>query len=140
MSIFWSIDHSRRMVHGTAEGVLHLKDVEEYLDGMLQAATLSYCKMLDLSQCSSALSMEDVRSLAMRLNSFRTAGAMGPAAIVVGSHEVYEQVLAFGSMTAGKRPLKLFRESREAENWLFTEPLRTASLLDATDALPPPPR
>jgi len=122
MPIAWAIDHAARIVVGTADGRLGLKEVEGYLDGMAQTATLSYRKLLDLTQCAPELSQEDLTSLGARVNAYRVEGAMGPAAIVVASEEAYQQARRFGELTAARRSLKIFRELGDAYRWLGTEP------------------
>lgn len=122
MPILWAIDHPTRLVVATAKGVLRLKDIEDYLEGMALAATLSYRKLFDMTQCSPALSKEDMFALGARVRDFNSMGAMGPAAIVAASDETYQQARLIESFAVADRPLKIFRELQTARDWLDAEP------------------
>jgi hypothetical protein len=128
MPIVWAIDHAMRMVVGTAEGRLGVAEVEDYLDGMARTATLSYRKLLDLTQCSPSLSKDDVIALGARVNTYRVEDGMGPAAVVATSEEAYRQIQLFGELTSARRPLKVFRELREARQWLSATPATAATI------------
>lgn len=118
MPVLWAINHPTRMVVATANGALHLKDIEEYLEGVALAATLSYRKIFDMSHCSSELSNEDMLALGARIRGYTRMTAMGPVAIVAGSDEPYQQALLFESLAVADRPLKIFRKLQSAYDWL----------------------
>ena len=114
MPILWTIDHAQRMVVGAAEGPLCQSDVEEYLEGLALAATLSYCKLLDLTWNSSAISGENLLCLSTCVIASRSAGTMVPVAIVVSNERAFQQAKHFGELTASNRPLKVFRDLQAA--------------------------
>ena len=121
MPVQWGVDHATRMVVLTADGSLRLGDFEACLEVMASAATLSYRKLVDLTGCSSIMSRDDLIALGARVNKVGHAVAMGPAAIVVASHDIYEQVRLFASLTAARRRLKIFQERGKAYEWLMFE-------------------
>jgi hypothetical protein len=123
MPVLWAIDHLNRLVVATAKGELHLKDIENYLDGVARAATLSYRKLFDMTQGSPALSKQDRLALAARLRDYNGTNAMGPAAIVALPNESYQQARLFETLTVADRPLKIFGDLQAARDWLNSEPV-----------------
>ena len=132
MPVLWAINHPTRLVEASAKGVLHLKDVEDYLQGVAMTSTLSYRKIFDMTQCSPALSKEDMVTLSARLHGYKSMSAMGPAAIVASSDESYQLAHLFETLTSADRPLKVFRELQAAHDWLDSEPTE-ASKFTALD-------
>ena len=142
MPVRWAVDHATRTVLGKGEDILSLADVQHYLEGIGQAATLSYSKLINLSQCSLSLSPQDLESLGRQANTLGLPTAMGPAAIVVGSDETYRQMRFFESLTSARRSLRIFRDHEAASRWLFAQPIQPLSFLDrdggvATPLAPP---
>jgi hypothetical protein len=130
MPVRWAVDHATRTVFGKGEDILSLADVQHYLQGIGQAATLSYRKLLNLNQCSLALSQQDLESLGRQLNALGLPTALGPAAIVVDSDESYRQMHLFESLTSARRSLRIFRDPHAASQWLCAQPVRPTSFLD----------
>src|SRR5437660_1297682 len=91
MPIQWDVRHATRTVIVTAEGILSRTDIEDFLDGMESAATLSYRKLIDMTRCLSALSIEDFGKLRARIAGDADLGPRGPAAIVATSEENLRQ-------------------------------------------------
>ena len=50
MPIVWGVNHAARLVSAKATGELGRTDIEDYLDGLVAAATLSYRKVLDMAE------------------------------------------------------------------------------------------
>ncbi len=118
MPIVWGVDHAARLVSATASGDLDRADIEEYLDGLVAAATLSYRKILDMAQGRLALSREDMAALGARIRVHEGLRPMGSVAVVVGSTDLYEQVRLFEDVVAARRPLRVFRDATTAYAWL----------------------
>ena len=45
--ITWTIDHDQRMLTAVCDGVVTLRDIEEYLDAVVVAGSMSYRKLFD---------------------------------------------------------------------------------------------
>jgi hypothetical protein len=137
MPIHWEVHHATRTVVVTAEGTLGLGDLEDYLDGMESAATLSYRKLFDMTRCSSALSNEDLNRLRPRIEEETRLGPRGPAAIVAVSEENHRQAQLLISVTADvpHRPVRIFREFQAAADWLSTEPVLAAPFRESQSDL-----
>lgn len=118
MPILWAIDHPRRLVEATARDILRRPDIEAFLDGIAIAATLSYRKLFDATQSTIELGEGDLTSISAWVHKSSSTTQMGAVAIVVGSDEMYEHALAFEALTAARRPLKVFRQLRDAQKWL----------------------
>ena len=130
MPVLWAVDHPTRLVVITAKGVVHLKDMEDCLQGVVMDATLSYRKLFDMTECSPALSGEDIVVFGERVREHTSMRAMGALAIVAASDASYRQAQLFESLAVADRPLKIFRELAAARVWLEAEP---------TKVLQPPP-
>ena len=122
MPLAWVIDHRTRMVVATGEGMLGLEDFERALDELARPATLSYRKLVDLTRCSPALSTADMLDLSGRMRGYGSLSPLGALAIVAVSDESYRQARLFITMDGTDRPLKIFRETEAARDWLASVP------------------
>jgi hypothetical protein len=118
MPISWGVNHAARLVSAKATGELGRTDFEDYLDGLGAAATLSFRKVLDMSESRLALSAEDMAALGARIRGHESMGPMGSVAIIAGSDELYDQIRLFESVVHANRPLKIFRDAELAYAWL----------------------
>lgn len=118
MPIVWGVNHATRLVSAKARGELGRTDLEEYLDGLVAAATLSYRKVLDMGASRLALSDDDMAAIGARIRTHEAMGPMGSVAVIAGSDEVYDQVRQFESVVDAQRPLRIFRDADMAYAWL----------------------
>lgn len=118
MPIVWGVDHAARLVSAKARGELGRADLEDYLDGLVAAATLSYRKVLDMAESRLALSRDDMLALGVRIRAHESLGPMGGVAVIAVSDDVYEQFRLFERLVDARRPLKVFRDAEAAYAWL----------------------
>jgi hypothetical protein len=118
MPIVWGVNHAARLVTAKATGELCRTDIEDYLDGLVAAATLSYRKVLDMTSSCLALSHDDVSAIGARIRAHEARGRMGSVAVIAGSDELYDQIRQFDSVVGAQRPLKIFRNAEMAYAWL----------------------
>lgn len=118
MPIVWGVNHTARLVSAKATGELGRTDIEDYLDGLEAAATLSYRKVLDMTQSRLALSSDDMAAIGARIRAHESLGPMGGVAVIAGSEELYDRVRLFESVVDASRPLKIFRDAEMAYAWL----------------------
>jgi len=118
MPIVWGVNHAARLVTAKATGELSRTDIEDYLDGLVAAATLSYRKVLDMTGSRLALSLGDVSAVGARIRAHEARGPMGSVAVIAGSDELYDQFRQFESVVDAHRPLKIFRDAEMAYAWL----------------------
>jgi len=118
MPIVWGVNHAARLVSAKATGELGRTDLEDFLDDLVAAATLSYRKVLDMGGSRLALSGDDMVALGARVRGHEAMGPMGSVAVIASSDEVYDQVSLFESVVDADRPLKIFRDAEMAYAWL----------------------
>ena len=118
MPIVWGVNHAARLVSAKAKGELGRTDIEDYLDGLVAAATLSYRKVLDMADSHLALSSDDMAAIGARIHAHEAMGPMGSVAVIAGSDEVYDQFRHFESVVDAHRPMKIFRDAEMAYAWL----------------------
>ena len=118
MAIVWGVDHAARLVTARATGELSRTDIEDYLDGLAAAATLSFRKVLDMSESRLALSSDDMAVIGVLIRGHETMGSIGRVAVIAGSDEVYDQIRQYESVVGAHRPLKIFRDAELAYAWL----------------------
>ncbi len=118
MPIQWGVNHAARLVSAKATGELGKADIEDYLDGLVAAATLSYRKVLDMAGSRLALTDDDMLAIGARIRAHEARGPMGSVAVIAGSDELYDQIRQFESVVDAHRPLKIFRDAEMAYAWL----------------------
>ena len=106
------MNHAARLVSAKATGELGRTDIEDYLDGLEAAATLSYRKVLDMTQSRLALSGEDMAALGNRIRTHESMRPMGSVAVIAGSEELYDRFRLFESVVDANRQLKIFAMPR----------------------------
>ena len=119
MPIVWGVNHAARLVSAKATGELGRTDIEDYLDGLAAAATLSYRKVLDMAGSRLALSKDDMSAIGARIRGHEAMGPMGCVAVIAGSDELYDQIRQLESVVDADRPLKIFRDADMAYAWLI---------------------
>jgi hypothetical protein len=110
------------MVVISVKGIVRLADMQECAAGIMTPATLSYRKLVDLSDVQPALSDHDIATLAEYVREQSGIGPMGAMAIAAGTDEAEEQARLFGLLAVADRPLKIFREIGAARAWLDAQP------------------
>ena len=118
MPIVWGVNHAARLVSGKATGELRRTDIDDYLDGLVAAATLSYRKVLDMTESRLALSSEDMAAIGARIRGHEAMGPMGSVAVIAGTDDIYDQIRQFESVVDAQRALKIFRNAEMAYAWL----------------------
>ena len=124
MPVLWNVFHSTREVVISVQGVVHLKEMEECVDGILTPATRSYRKLVNMVEGRWALSREHISALGGYVRERRGTGPTGAVAIAVGSDESEQQIRQFESHSIADRPLEIFRDIDAARAWLNNQPSR----------------
>jgi len=121
MPVTWAAFHSTRLVTITLRGVITREDFDDYLDGVLTPATLSYRKLVDLTEGSVALSAAEIAGFTARVHEHSRDGTMGAVALAVRPNAQKQLALLIESLSsAADRPLKVFGDLRTARDWLDT--------------------
>jgi hypothetical protein len=125
MPVLWDVFHSTRLVAITLKGAIRLKDVEDCIVKIMTPATLSYRKLVDVTEGSSMPGSESIVALAERVRKHAGIGPIGALAIVAASHEGEQQARLFKSLSVTNRPMGIFRELHAARAWLDAQPSHT---------------
>jgi hypothetical protein len=118
MPIMWGVNHAARLVSARVTGELSRTDIEDCLDGLVATATLSFRKIVDMSEGRLAVSSEDMAAVGARIRAHENEQSMGSVAIIAASDELYDQIRLFESVVDARRPLKIFRDAEMACAWL----------------------
>jgi hypothetical protein len=118
MPLQWTVSHPTRLVIAVAKDDLHLKDIEDYLDGVVAVGALPYRKIFDTTGAVGSLSEDDLMALGARIRAYISIGQIGPLAIVASTDRSYGQARMFMALAEADRPVKIFRELHAARRWL----------------------
>jgi hypothetical protein len=121
MPVHWTVSHPKRLVVAVAKGELRLKDVEDYLDGVITADALPYRKIFDTTDATINLSEDDMMALGARIRAYIVMGRIGPLAIVATTDKSYQHARMFAALAVADRPIRIFRELHTARQWLDTQ-------------------
>ena len=134
MPVLWSVSHSAHLVTITAQGAMHLSDLEECAAGILTPATLSYRKLVDMSEGSPQFTRHDVAALVEYVREHAGGATMGALAIVAVSDDAVQQSKLFGALSQADRPWQIFREVEAARLWLDSRPWHAPQLFPGADS------
>jgi hypothetical protein len=125
MPVLWGVAHAKRLVTITFKGVICRQDIDDCADGIMTPATLSYRKLVDLTQGSLASSPEVMAAVVGHAREHGRLGAMGPLAFVCPPYAQAQHARLFQALSsAADRPLKVFSDAQAAHGWLDTIPPR----------------
>lgn len=117
MPIRCTISHEERLVVATTDGVVTLKDVENYLDAVLVAGAMPYAKLFDATNIEPRATDDDMMLLGARMSAYGDLPS-GPIAFVITTAAVHEFVRRYLNLTPAKRPAKIFSTVPQARQWL----------------------
>jgi hypothetical protein len=133
MPVLWAVTHATGLVTITFKGVICRQDVDDCADGIMTPATLSYRKLVDLTQASLPSSPAVMAAFVEHAREHGRSGVMGPLAIVTLPDAHGQQAPLFEALSsAADRPLKVFSDAQAARDWLHTIPPRRGSAHRAT--------
>lgn len=122
MPIHWTISQPDRLVVIVCEGSVTRTDIEAYLDDVVVAGALPYRKIFEARSALFELGEDDMMALGARIQAYAasdaTAGSMGPLALVAANRQQYAQARLYEVLAETRRPLKIFRDSKKARQWL----------------------
>jgi hypothetical protein len=122
MPITYTIDHKARYVEAKFDGVLVLKDVEDFCDAVVAADALPYRKLIDGRTATGKYNDDDVMALGARLSAYANFSKRGALALVPApdtSLELADRILNLGK---DGRPAKAFVSIDQAREWLANQP------------------
>ena len=120
MPLNWTIDPDQRLVTARAEGAITAEDIKTYLGSVAAEGGMPYVKLFDISEADTTLTVADLQALGRSIRQFAVDGygPLGPLAIVVGQGQAHFQAAFFADASPTNRPLRIFRNPRQAREWL----------------------
>lgn len=123
MPVTYTIDTKLRLVSFIASGDVTAAELLEYQNRLTRDPDFNpaFRQLADFSQATSAsVSSDDVRALATRNAFDRSARrcVVVPTAELFGLARMFQ---AFRELSGGKEQLHIFKERKEALDWLFSE-------------------
>jgi len=122
MPIHFTIDHKTRFVDAKFDGLIVLKDVEDFSDAVVGQGALPYRKLIDGRTATGTYNDSDVMALGARLSAYATMGPRGALAMVPADTVSLELIDRLMNLGKDGRPAKAFRSVDEARAWLLAQP------------------
>ena len=101
MPIHFTIDHDRRFVEARAEGVVGLKDVEDFLDAIVVQGAIPYRKLFDGRTAVPKYNDDDIMLLGARISAY-AANLKPRGALALISGDTESQEIARRFLNLGK--------------------------------------
>ena len=121
MPIHFTIDHKTRFVDAKFDGLIVLKDVEDFSDAVVGQGALPYRKLIDGRTATGTYNDSDVMALGARLSAYATMGPRGALAMVPADTVSLELIDRLMNLGKDGRPAKAFRSVDEARTWLLAQ-------------------
>lgn len=124
MPVIVTVGHKRHAVRGVCIGPVTLSDALSHVAHEAREHGLGYRKFVDTRGSGFELSVDDLQQIAEALREQSKEHALGPAAIVVSSDATFETLQALGRLVEGFFEMRVFRDEKEARQWLASRPIR----------------
>lgn len=122
MPLHWTVDSKERLVIATADGHVTREDVENYIQAMNGAGTLSYRKLFDGSRGETDMTPGDMLAIGAWLRERHATGTPGPLAVVIPPDKADLVSRVLGILAAADRPMRVFSEVEPARRWIESLP------------------
>jgi hypothetical protein len=127
MPLVWKIDPANSLAVVVADGDVTRRDVDRYLDALIESEALAYRKVFDVHKGDTSMTADEVLPLAVRLRSLHELGPMGPLAVVLPPGRGKRLHRALGMVAAAKRPMRVFEKPLLAYRWIAKQDLPDAT-------------
>jgi hypothetical protein len=133
MPLHWIINSELGFVSVAANGDVTRAEAEALLADMAAQEAMTFRKLFDGTEGSTAMGLEDLRSLGVRLREHHAQGPVGPLALVLPPDKADIVLPVLGMLAAADRPMRIFRGRLKAWRWLSSlgKALPRVSNLDA---------
>jgi len=118
MPITYTIDHKERLVLARAEGIITLKDIEDFSDAVVAQDALAYRKLFDARDAAGTYDDNDVMILAARASAYATLTQRGRLALVPRRNAVPDLAERYINLGRFEGRAMIFRTPSEALAWL----------------------
>ena len=118
MPIIYTIDHKERLVLARAEGIITLKDIEDFSDDIVAQDALAYRKLFDGTDAAGSYDDNDVMILAARASAYATLTRRGRLALVPRRNALPDLAERYINLGKFEGRAMVFRTREEALEWL----------------------
>jgi hypothetical protein len=119
MPIHSRIDEAHRRLYTRAEGLVTFAEMRAHVRMDLSPDAATYGELIDCSGATTDVSGDEIRQLAReRQRVDAQQRRPGPVAIVATDNVFFGMLRMYDTLTDRVRPIRVFRDSREAEQWL----------------------
>ena len=119
MPIRLQIDEARRRLYTRAEGLVTYAEMCAHVNTELSAEAATYGELVDCTGATTNVTGDEIRQLAReRQRVDEQQRRPGPVAIVATDNVFFGMLRMFDMLTDRVRPIRVFRDAREAMQWL----------------------
>lgn len=119
MPIHLRIDDVRRRLYTRAEGLVTYAEMRAHVYTELSPEAATYGELVDCSGATTDVTGDEIRQLAReRQKVDELQRRPGPVAIVATDNVFFGMLRMFDMLTQRVRPIRVFREMRDAVQWL----------------------
>ena len=118
MPINYYVDHQRRRVYSSCDGVVTYEDFRAHMNAEADSPAASYGELFDCTGATTDLTRAQIRSLAEERETVAERREAAPLAVVAPDENLYEMLQIYDILTEQIRPMQLFPNTEAAERWL----------------------
>ena len=120
MPLQWTVSHPAKLVIALAKGQVSEAEAQRYFADLVGQRALPYRKLFQLDGSTTMLDTLMIDSFVAAVSDPQARASLGPIAIVVDDEDAARKAQRFAAGAIAERPLRIFRDGREARRWLDT--------------------
>lgn len=120
MPIELTLDNDKERIYSRASGTITFEVLRAHMHRRLEADIAHIPELLDLTEATTEMTESEIRKLADERKAMAGATTGGPTAVVATSDLFFGMFRMFDILTEEVRPMRIFRDKTEAENWLHS--------------------
>jgi hypothetical protein len=118
MPISYFINEEKKWLYSRATGLVTFDDFVAHMRAEFGRPSASYPEIFDCTGATTDLTAADIRLLVKSREHIANVQEAGPVAIVAPTDLFFGLFRIFDLMTEAIRPIRIFRNSTDAEAWL----------------------
>ena len=118
MPLYWKIDSKSQLIMITGEGDIQMTDATGLIDAISGTKTTHYRKVFDGRNATTQMSADEVLAIGSKIRSQHAEGTMGALAVIAKPEQTVAYARLLGVLAAAPRPIKVFDNPRQAQNWI----------------------
>ena len=118
MPISYHIDETRKLIYTRCEGMVTYAELRAHMNAEEDSPAASYSEIFDCADAVTNITPLDIRSLVAERQKVAERRKPSPVAVIATNNMFFGLLRMFDMMTEDIRPLRVFRNKEEAEQWL----------------------